>query len=45
MITKKGQDTAVRAAGVGLSLDWLAVAGALTAVLLVKLGWLPGIPW
>ena len=45
MAMKQGQDTAVRAARFGISLDWLAVGAALLAVLLVKLGWLPGVSW
>ena len=40
-----GQDTAVKAAKLGLSLDWLAVLAAMVAVLLVALGWLPNISW
>jgi len=45
MSIREGQDTAVRAAKFGISLDWLAVSAALLAVLLVKLGWLPGVSW
>jgi len=45
MAQGQGQETAVKAAKLGISLDWLAVLAALIAVVLVKLGWLPGISW
>lgn len=45
MATQKGQETAVKAAKVGISLDWFAVLAALIAVALVKLGWSPNVSW
>jgi hypothetical protein len=45
MAIQQGQDTAITAANVGISLDWFAVLAALIMVVLVKLGWLPNVSW
>jgi hypothetical protein len=38
-------DVARKAAGIGISLDWWAVAVALGLAALVWLGWIKRVPW
>jgi hypothetical protein len=38
-------DVAKKAAGLGISLDWWAVAIAFGLALLVWLGWIKRVPW
>jgi len=45
MADETGQETAERAARVGISLDWLAVIAAIVLVILVKLNLLPKVAW
>jgi hypothetical protein len=45
MANETGQQTAEKAARLGISLDWLAVIAAIVLVILVKLDWLPKVTW
>ena len=45
MENETGQQTAEKAARLGVSLDWLAVVAAIVLVILVKLDLLPKVNW